>query len=180
MRRLLPLLILIAVLGTSGVFAQTKKGGGGSAPGKPPTAKDPSIVVNVFMRDAAKNEVLVATRIFPNSPEYNSVALARFFAVMKALEPQYKQDDDVAYTWSTKGKVTKCSIYLESWDADVKTGGTGTVVGCEANGVSGIPVTSGGDGKKASSSADPKHLSETMDLFKKQWERAKASLGGKG
>jgi hypothetical protein len=99
---------------------------------------------------------------------------------MKALEPQYKQDDDVAYTWSTKGKVTKCSIYLESWDADVKTGGTGTVVGCEANGVSGIPVTSGGEGKKASSSADPKHLSETMDLFKKQWERAKASLGGKG
>jgi len=129
MRRLLSVLVLIAVLGTSGVFAQTKKGGGGPPPGKPPTAKDPSIVVNVFMRDAAKNEVLVATRIFPNSPEYNSIALARFFAVMKALEPQYKQDDDVAYTWSTKGKVTKCSIYLESWDADVKSGGTGTVVG---------------------------------------------------
>ena len=58
-------------------------------------------------------------------PDYNAVALARFFAVMKALEPQYKQDDDVAYTWGTKGKVTKCSIYLESWEADAKTGARG-------------------------------------------------------
>jgi hypothetical protein len=180
MRRPLLLLVLIAALGISGAFAQTKKGGGAAA-GKPPTAKDPSIVVNAFMRDAQKNEVLVATRIWPNSPDYNSVALARFFAVMKALEPQYKQDDDVAYTWSTKGKVTKCSIYLESWDADVKSGGTGTVVGCEANGVSGVPVMSGGDTKKgASSSADSKHMSDIMDLFKKQSDRAKASLGGKG
>ena len=178
-RPLVSLLVLLVALGSSGAFAQAKKGGG-PAPGKPPTAKDPSIVVNAFMRDAQKNEVLVATRIWPNSPEYNSVALARFFAVMKALEPQYKQDDDVAYTWSTKGKVTKCSIYLESWEADVKTGGTGTVVGCEANGVSGVPVTLGGDMKKASPSADPKHMSDTLELFKKQWERAKASLGGKG
>lgn len=176
MRRPLLLLLLIAALGISGAFAQTKKGGG-SAPSKTPTAKDPSIVVNAFMRDAQKNEVLVATRIWPNSPDYNAVALARFFAVMKALEPQYKQDDDVAYTWSTKGKVTKCSIYLESWEADVKTGGTGTVVGCEANGVSGVPVTVGGDGKKASSSADPKHMSDTLDLFKKAQDRAKSSVG---
>ena len=179
MRRPLLLLVLIAALGVSGAFAQAKKGAA-ATPSKVPTAKDPSIVVNAFMRDAAKNEVLVATRIWPNSPDYNAVALARFFAVMKALEPQYKQDDDVAYTWSTKGKVTKCSIYLESWDADVKTGGTGTVVGCEANGVSGIPVTVGGDAKKASSSADPKHMSDTLDLFKKQSDRAKQSLGAKG
>ena len=177
MRRPLLLLVLIAALGASGAFAQAKKG---SAPSKPPTAKDPSIVVNAFMRDAAKNEVLVATRIFPNSPDYNSVALARFFAVIKAMEPQYKLDEDVAYTWSAKGKVTKCSIYLESWDADVKSGGTGTVVGCEANGVSGIPVTSGGEGKKAASSSEPKHLNDVMDLFKKQSDRAKGSLGAKG
>ena len=179
MRRPLLLLVLIAAIGISGAFAQTKKG---SVPsGKPPTAKDQSIVVNAFMRDAAKNEVLVATRIWPNSPEYNAVALARFFAVMKALEPQYKQDDDVAYTWSTKGKVTKCSIYLESWEADVKSGGTGTVVGCEANGVSGIPVTTGSDAKRqAASSADPKHLNDILDLFKKQSDRAKQSLSAKG
>ena len=37
-------------------------------------------------------------------PDYNAVALARYFAVMKALEPPYVQDDDVAYTWGTKGK----------------------------------------------------------------------------
>jgi len=175
MRRPLMVLVLIAALGISGVYAQAKKG---AAPSKNPTAKDPSIVVNVFMRDAGKNEVLVATRVWPGSPDYNAIALARFFAVMKALEPQYKQDDDVAYTWSTKGKVTKCSIYLESWDADVKTGGTGSVVGCEANGVSGIPVTSISDPKKpASSSADPKHLNDILDLFKRQSDRAKQSLG---
>jgi hypothetical protein len=179
MRRPFLLLVLIAALGISGAFAQTKKGP--AAPSKVPTAKDPSIVVNAFMRDAAKNEVLVATRIWPNSPDYNAVALARFFAVMKALEPQYKQDDDVAFTWSTKGKVTKCSIYLESWDADVKSGGTGTVVGCEANGVSGIPVTTGTDAnRKASSSADPKHMNDILELFKKQSDRAKQSVGAKG
>ena len=44
MRRPLLLLVLIAALGVSGVFAQAKKG---SAPsGKPPTAKDQSIVVD--------------------------------------------------------------------------------------------------------------------------------------
>jgi len=179
MRRPLLLVVLIAALGISGAFAQTKKAP--AAPSRPPTAKDPSIVVNAFMRDAAKNEVLVATRIWPTSPDYNTVALTRFFAVMKALEPQYKQDDDVAFTWSAKGKVTKCSIYLESWDADVKTGGTGTIVGCEANGVSGIPVTTGTDAsKKASSSSDPKHLNDILEVFKKQWDRAKQSLGAKG
>jgi hypothetical protein len=179
MRRALLLLVLIAALGVSGAFAQAKKGTA-AAPSKTPTAKDPSIVVNAFMRDAAKNEVLVATRIFPNSPDYNTVALARFFATIKALEPQYRLDEDVAYTWSTKGKVTKCSIYLESWEADVKSGGTGTVVGCEANGVSGVPVTIGGDAKRASPSADSKHLNDTLDLFKKQSDRAKQSLGAKG
>jgi hypothetical protein len=174
MRRPLLLLLLLMALGISGAFAQTKKG---AAPGRNPTAKDPSIVVNVFMRDAGKNEVLVATRIWPGFPDYNAVALARYFAVMKALEPQYHQDDEVAYTWGTKGKVTKCSIYLESWEADAK-GGTGSVVGCEANGVSSIAVTSLGDATKkvVSSSADPKHLNDVMDLFKKQSDRAKQSL----
>jgi len=172
MRRQLLLLLLFMALGISGAFAQPKKA---AAPGRNPTAKDPSIVVNVFMRDAGKNEVLVATRIWPGFPDYNAVALARFFAVMKALEPQYRQDDEVAYTWGTKGKVTKCSIYLESWEAGAKSG-TGSVVGCEANGVSSIPVTSGLDGKTVSSSADAKHQSDAMDLFKKQSDRAKQSL----
>jgi hypothetical protein len=35
----------------------------------------------------------------------------------------------------------------------------------------------GGDGKRASSSSDPKHMSDTLDLFKKASDRAKASLG---
>ena len=118
MSRPLLLLVLLVAVGISGAFGADEKGC--AAPGKNPTAKDPSIVVNVFMRDAAKNEVLVATRIWPQIPDYNAVALARYFAVMKALEPQYKQDDDVAYTWGTKGKVTKCSIYLESWEASAK------------------------------------------------------------
>lgn len=171
-----PMLVLVLFVAlASGAFAQTKKPAVTS--GKPPTEKDKSIVVNVFMRDAAKNEVLVATRIWPGYPDYNALALARFFAVMKALEPQYTQDDEVAYTWGTKGKVTKCSIYLESFEAGAK-GGTGSVVGCEANGVSGIPVTSLADTSKktVSSSSDPRHQADVLDLFKRQSDRAKQGV----
>ena len=174
MLRSIPILLALPlVFGVSGVCAQAKK----ALPlAKMPTAKDLSIGVNVFMRDAGKNELLVGTRIWPDYPDYNAVALQRFFALMKALEPGYKQDDEVAYTWPTKGRVTKCSIYLESADAGVKTG-TGALVGCEANGVSSIPATSVADPKHAvSSSQDAKHLSDVMDLFKKQWERARNSL----
>ena len=153
--------------------AQAKKPAG---PVKPPAANDASIGVNVFMIDAGKNELLLATRIWPNHPDYNALALQRFFALMKMLEPAYRQDDNVAYTWSAKGKVTKCSIYLESADAGAKVG-TGAVVGCEANGVSGVPATSVADPKRGvSGSQDPKHLADVLDLFKKQAERAKATL----
>lgn len=166
------LLVLALFLGVSGVFAQTKKP---SSPGKVPTAKDSSIIVIVYMKDANKNEVLLSTRIWPAYPDYDAVALQRFFAAMKALEPTYKQDDEVAYTWSTKGRMTKCSIYLESLEAGVKNG-TGAVVGCEANGVSTLAVTSDADPKHVSSSADPKHLNDVMELFKKQSERARNNL----
>src|SRR5450432_3271516 len=169
LRSLSLLLVLPLVFGTSVVFAQTKKP---SAPGKMPAAKDSSIGVNVYMRDGNKNEILLGTRIWPGYPEHNTVVLQRFFATMKALEPPYKQDDEVAYTWSTKARVTKCSIYLESAEAGVKNG-TGAVVGCEANGVSTLAVTSATDPKHAvSSSEEPKHLNDVMDLFKKQSERA--------
>jgi hypothetical protein len=166
------LLVLPLIFGASGICAQTKKA---SSPGKIPTAKDSAISVIVYMRDANKNEVLLGTRIWPDYPDYDAVALQRFFAAMKALEPAYKQDDEVAYTWSTKGRVTKCSIYLESAEAGAKTG-TGAVVGCEANGVSTVAVTSEADPKRVSSSADPKHLNDVMELFKRQSERARNNL----
>jgi hypothetical protein len=167
------LLVLPFVFGVSGSLAQTKKP---ASPGKMPTAKDPAISINVYMRDGNKNELLLGTRIWPGYPDHNTIVLQRFFAVMKALEPPYKQDDDVAYTWSTKGRVTKCSIYLESAEAGAKNG-TGAVVGCEANGVSTLAVTSAADPKHAvSSSEDPKHLSDVMDMFTKQSERAKNNL----
>ena len=171
----LPLLLLIALLavGSTGAFAQAKK----AAPtGKSPTATDNSIAVTVFLRDAGKNEVLLATRVWPGYPEYNALALQRFFAVMKALEPAYKQDDDVAYSWAQKSRVSKCAIYLESGDAGVK-GGTGTTVGCEANGVSSIAATSAADPKRPSASGEAKHVESVMDLVKKQTERAKGSAG---
>ncbi len=167
------LLVLPLVFGVSGIFAQTKKP---SSPGKMPTAKENSIGVNVYMRDGNKNEVLLSTRIWPGYPDHNAVVIQRFFAAMKALEPAYKQDDDVAYSWSTKGRVTKCSIYLESAEAGAKNG-TGAVVGCEANGVSSLAVTSAADPKHAiSSSEDPKHLNDVMELFKNQSERARNNL----
>jgi hypothetical protein len=173
LRSLSLLLVLPLVFGVSATLAQTKKP---ASPGKTPMANDASIIVNVYLRDGSKDEVLVGTRIWPGYPDYNALALQRFFAAMKALEPAYKQDDQVAYTWPTKGKVTKCSIYLESAEAGVKNG-TGAVVGCEANGVSSIAVTSAADPKHGlSSSDDPKHLNDVMELFKKQSERAKNSL----
>ena len=171
LRSLSLLLMLPLVFGVSGISAQTKK-----PPGKAPAAKDKSIAVNVFLRDGSKNVVLLGTRIWPGYPDYNAFALQQFFAAMKALEPAYKQDDDVAYTWSTKGKVTKCSIYLESAEAPVKNG-TGAIVGCEANGVSNVAVTSVADPKHpVSTSLDPRHLNDVMELFKKQSERAKGTL----
>ena len=174
MLRLLSLLLLVPlVFGASETFAQTKKP---SPPAKAPTAKDSAISVNVFLRDGNKNEILLGTRIWPGYPDYDAAVLQRFFAAMKALEPAYKQDDEVAYTWATKARVTKCSIYLESADAGVKNG-TGTIVGCEANGVSSIAATSVADPKHAvSSSDDPRHLTDVMDLLKKQSERASHNL----
>lgn len=173
LRTLSLLLLLQLVFGVSETFAQTKKP---STPVKAPTAKDAAISVSVYLRDGHKNEILLATRIWPNYPDYNAAALQRFFAAMKALEPDYKQDDEVAYTWATKARVTKCAIYLESAEAGVKNG-TGAIVGCEANGVSSTAATSVADPKHAvSSSDDPRHLTDVMDLLKKQSERASHSL----
>ena len=173
LRNMSLLLVLPLVFGVSGVLAQTKKP---SQPARVPTTKDNSIAVSVYMRDGSKNELLLGTRIWPDYPDYNAVSLQRFFALMKAVEPAYKQDDEVAYTWGTKGKVTKCSIYLEAPEAGSKSG-YGAVVGCEANGVSSLAATSVADPKHPISlSQDPKHLTDVLELFKKQSERAKASL----
>jgi hypothetical protein len=173
LRTMTLLLALPLVFGVSGALAQTKKP---SPPARVPSAKDNSIVVTVYMKDTNKNELLLGTRIWPDYPDYNAVALQRYFALMKALEPAYKQDDEVAYTWGSKGKVTKCSIYLEAAEAGAKNG-YGAVVGCEANGVSSLAATSVADPKHpVSLSSDPKHQSDVLELFKKQSERAKMTL----
>ena len=172
LRPIAMLLVLGLVLCAAPVLAQTKKPAGAA---RLPSDKDASVSVNIFMRDAGKNELLLGTRIYPDNPDYNAAALQRFFAMMKALEPAYKKDDEVAYTWQTRSKVTKCSIYLESADAGTKTG-TGATVGCEANGVSSLAVMSLADPKRPSGSQDPKHLADIMDLFKKQSERARGSI----
>jgi len=173
LRSILLLVVLPFVFGMGAAHAQTKKP---APPAKMPTAKDNAISVNVFLRDEHKNEVLLGTRIWPGYPDYDAAVLRRFFAAMKALEPAYRQDDEVAYTWNAKGRVTKCSIYLESAEAGVRNG-TGAIVGCEANGVSSVAVTSAADPKHAvSSSEDPRHLSDVMELFKKQSERAKNNI----
>jgi hypothetical protein len=173
MFRFISMLIVLPLLfGLSPLHAQTKKG---AAPGKIPTAQDKSIGVSVYLRDQSKNAILLETRIWPDYPDYNARALQRFFAMMKTLEPAYVQDDEVAYTWANKERVAKCSIYLESAEAGIKSG-TGAVVGCEANGVSNLRVTIANDPTKPSASEDPKHLSDVMELFKKQLERAKSTV----
>ena len=173
LRSTVMLVLLTLVLGVPTAFAQSKKP---AAPARLPTDKDPSVSVIVYLRDNAKNEVLLATRIWPDNPDYNAVALQRFFALMKMLDPPYKKDDDVAYSWHQKGKMSKCSIYLESPDAGTKSG-TGAVVGCEPNGVSSVAVMSVADPKRPSGSQDAKHLADVLELFRKQSERAKGSAG---
>ena len=94
------LLVLLAVLplafASPDSLGQAKTGGGAM---RVPTAKDPSVAITAYMRDGGKNELLVATRVWPEYPEYNAMALQRFFAMMKAMEPAYRKDDDVAYSW---------------------------------------------------------------------------------
>lgn len=171
LRSTVMLVLLTLALGVPTALAQSKKP---AAPARLPTDKDPSVSVTVYLRDSAKNELLLATRIWPDNPDYNAVALQRFFALMKMLDPPYKKDDEVAYSWGQKGKMSKCSIYLESPDAGTRTG-TGAVVGCEPNGVSSVAVMSVADPKRPSGSQDPKHLADVLELFKKQSERAKGS-----
>lgn len=167
------LLVLPLLLCASGAFAQAKKP---ATAVRSPTPKDSAITVNVFMKDDKQNELLLGTRLWPDHPEYNALALQRYFALMKALGPAYKQDDNVAYTWSAKGRVAKCAVYLEAFEAGVRNG-TGALVGCEANGVSSIAVPSAGDPKQgASASQDPKHLNDVLELLRKQSERARANL----
>jgi hypothetical protein len=166
------MLLLVAFFLGAAAGAQTKKPSGPvKVPGERPVHR------HQRLHDRRPQERAAArTRIWPSHPDYNALALQRFFALMKSLEPTYKQDDNVAYTWSTKGRVTKCSIYLESADAGARVG-TGAVVGCEANGVSGVPATSVADPKRGvSASQDPAHLTDVLDMFKKQSERAKNTL----
>jgi hypothetical protein len=99
-----------------------------------PDAKDSSITVNAFMKDDKQNELLLGTRLWPDHPTYNAVALQRYFALMKALGPAYKQDDNVAYVVDQGPRRQECAIYLEAFEAGVRTG-TGALVGCGANGV---------------------------------------------
>jgi hypothetical protein len=167
------LIALPLLLGLSPLHAQTKKAA--TVPGKIPTAQEKSISVSVYLRDQSKNAILLETRIWPDHPDYNARVLQRFFAMMKMLEPTYVQDNEVAYTWANKERVAKCGIYLESAEAGLKTG-TGAVVGCEANGVSNVRVSSAGDATKPSASEDPKHLNDVMELFKKQSDRAKNTI----
>ena len=58
LRSLSLLLVLPFVFAASVTSAQPKK----AAPTKPPGAKDPSISVTVFLRDAGKDEVLLGYR----------------------------------------------------------------------------------------------------------------------
>ena len=137
MRRPLLLLVLLMRLGISGAFAQPKT----KVPRAPAEEPDRQGSFDRRQRVHARRRQERSPRRdahLAGIPGLQRRRACALLAVMKALEPQYHQDDEVAYTWGTKGKITKCSIYLESWEAEA-TGGTGAVVGCEANGVSTSP-----------------------------------------
>ena len=175
MSRPLLLLVLLVALGISGASAQTKKGcGARQEPDRRRTLRSSSTCSCAMPARTKSSSRRASGR---DSRTTTPSRWRDIFAVMKALEPQYKQDDEVAYTWGTKGKVTKCSIYLESWEAGAKSG-TGARRGMRSERRQQHPRDFRRPiAKKAvSSSADPKHMNDVLDLFKKQSDRAKQSL----
>ena len=122
-----------------------------AAPGRVPTAKDNAITVSVYMRDGSENDVMLGARTLARCTP--SASRSRAATVLCDDEcPSSRPTSRMTKwptTWGAKGKVTKCSIYLEAPEAGVRDRSLGAVVGCEAEVASAASA--------ATSVADPKH-----------------------
>ena len=127
-----------------------------------------SINPYVYMRDGAGNKLYIETQFWRNDPAYDARALKRLSDVMTGLEKiGFKQNDAAAQGWDKPENVVRCRINMESTTKRWR-GKSGAIVGCEGTGISDAEVRP---------SEDPKHVTQVLDAFGKQFKIAKEKLG---
>jgi len=121
----------------------------------------------VYMRDSAGNKVFIETQFWRNDPNYDAKGLRRLSDVMAGLEKiGFKSTPEAARGWDKPEKVARCRINMEAMNKRWK-GKSGTVVGCENNGISEMEIAG---------SEDAAHLKKVLDEFTKQFTLAKEKL----
>ena len=121
----------------------------------------------VYMRDASGNKVFLESQFWRNDPGYDARALKRMSDVMSALEKLgYKGNPDAANGWDKPEKVVRCRINMEVVNKRWR-GKSGTIVNCENTGISEMELAN---------SEDPKHITQILDAYNKQFKLAKEKL----
>jgi len=124
----------------------------------------------VYMRDGAGDKVFLETQFWRNDPAYDQKALTRVSEVMSGLEKRgYKGDVNAANGWDKPEKVVRCRINMEVVNKRWR-GKTGTIVNCENTGISEAEIAG---------SEEPKHVTEVLDAFDKQFKLAKEKVAAK-
>ena len=122
----------------------------------------------VYMRDGAGDKVFLETQFWRNDPAYDTKALTRISEVMAGLEKRgFKGDPNAATGWDKPEKIVRCRINMEVVNKRWR-GKTGTIVNCENTGISEAEIAG---------SEDPKHVSEVLNAFDKQFKLAKEKTG---
>jgi len=121
----------------------------------------------VYMRDAGGNKVFLESQFWRNDPNYDARVLKRVSDVMAGLEKLgYKGNPDAANGWDKPEKVVRCRINMEVTNPRWR-GKSGTIVNCENTGISEAEVPN---------SEDPKHVTQVLDAYNKQFKLAKEKL----
>ena len=124
----------------------------------------------VYMKDGAGDKVFLETQFWRNDPAYDQKALTRISEVMSGLEKRgFKGDTSAANGWDKPEKVVRCRINMEVVNKRWR-GKTGTIVNCENTGISEAEIAG---------SEEPKHVSEVLDAFDKQFKLAMEKLAAK-
>ena len=142
----------------------------GAALAQPSEAADEAakkLTPYVYMRDASGNKVFLESQFWRNDPAYDARALKRMSDVMTALEKLgYKGNPDAANGWDKPEKVVRCRINMEVVNKRWR-GKSGTIVNCENTGISEMELAN---------SEDPKHITQIIDSYNKQFKLAKEKL----
>jgi len=121
----------------------------------------------VYMRDAGGNKVFLESQFWRNDPNYDARVLKRVSDVMAGLEKLgYKGNPDAANGWDKPEKVVRCRINMEVTNPRWR-GKSGTIVNCENTGISEMELAN---------SEDPKHITQVLDAYNKQFKLAKEKL----